>query len=328
VKEEKKMPSLPIEKLLHFYHDMLRIRFFEELVRDVLHKQGLIRGSSHLDIGQEAVAVGAMHALGPEDFVISSHRGHGHVLAKGADPRKMFAEILGRRTGYCKGKGGSMHITAMDLKILGENPVVAAGVPIAAGVAFACKFQKNNAVAASFFGEGAINNGAFHEGMNLAALWRLPAIFICENNLYAISVPLAKSSPVLELHERAAGYGIPHHRVNGMDVEAVFFAVQEAAHIARTENTPSFLVCDTYRFAGHHLADLQTYRPHTEATEEQRKRDPMHILEKRILEDCLLTADELADYRERSRTEMEEACKQAMADPLPAPEEALEDAYA
>jgi len=322
------MPSLPLDKLLHFYHDMLRIRFFEETVRDVLHKQGLIRGSSHLYIGQEAVGVGAMHALAPQDYVISTHRGHGHCLAKGADPRKMFAEILGRRTGYCKGKGGSMHITDTSLNLLGENPVVAAGTPIAAGAALACKYLGNRGVVAYFFGEGAINNGAFHEGVNLAALWRLPVVFICENNLYAISVPLEKSSPVLELHERAAGYGIPHQRINGMDVEAVYFAVQGAAHLAREENMPSFLVFDTYRFEGHHLADLQTYRPRTEPVEERRRRDPIHLLEMRILEDCLLTADEVADYRVRARTEIDQACEDALNAPLPEAKEALDDVYA
>ncbi len=322
------MPSLPIDVLLHFYQDMLRIRSFEETVRDVIHKQGLLRGSSHLYIGQEAVAVGAMHALERQDYVSSSHRGHGHCLARGADPRRIFAEILGRRTGYCKGKGGSMHITDMSLNLLGENPVVAAGIPIAAGVALACKHLANRAVILSFFGEGGINNGAFHEGLNLAALWRLPAVFICENNLYAISVPLEKASAVQEIHERAAGYGIPHHRINGMDVEAVYFSVQEAVHTARQENMPSFLVFDTYRFEGHHTADLQTYRPRTEPMEERRSRDPVHILEKRILEDCLLTPDEVADYRLRAREEMDQACQQALADPLPAPEEALEDIYA
>jgi TPP-dependent pyruvate/acetoin dehydrogenase alpha subunit len=240
----------------------------------------------------------------------------------------MFAEIVGRRTGSCKGKGGSMHITDMGLHFLGENPVVAAGVPIVAGAALACKHLKNNAIAVSFFGEGAINNGAFHEGMNLAALWQLPAVFLCENNLYAISVPLERSSAVLDLHERAAGYGMPHYKVNGMDVEAVYFAVQQAVHLARTESTPSFIVFDTYRFEGHHLADLQTYRPRTEATEEQRQRDPIHIIEKRMMDDCQITPDEVADYRTRARDEMERACQEALKDPFPEQEEALADVYA
>jgi TPP-dependent pyruvate/acetoin dehydrogenase alpha subunit len=321
------MPTLPIDRLLHFYKDMLRIRFFEETVRDVLNKRGLIRGSSHLDIGQEAIAVGAMHAIAPQDYVLSSHRGHGHALAKGLDPHRMFAEILGKRTGYCKGKGGSMHITDTSCNFLGENPVVAAGVPITAGVALACKYQANKAVAVCFFGEGAINNGAFHEGVNLAALWHLPAVFICENNLYAISVPIEKAASSLELHERAAGYGIPHARLNGMDVEAVFFAIQQAVHTAREESTPSFLVFDTYRFAGHHLADLETYRPHAEAMEEFRQRDPVHLLEKKILDDCVLSPDEVVDYREQMRKEIDEACDKALADPLPEVGEALEDVY-
>jgi TPP-dependent pyruvate/acetoin dehydrogenase alpha subunit len=323
------MPSLPIEQLLHFYHDMLRLRAFEEQVRDVLAPQDLIRGSSHLYIGQEAVGVGAIHALDPKDYVLSSHRGHGHALAKGVDPRAMFAEILGRRTGQCKGKGGSMHITDMNLNFIGENPVVAAGAPIAAGVALACRHLKNGAIAAYFLGEGAINNGAFLEAANMVALWKLPVIFICENNLYAISVPLAKSTADLsELDERFAGFGLRHSRSNGMDVEGVYFAVQEAAHIARQENAPTFLLFDTYRFEGHHLADLKTYRPHTEPIEEFRQRDPIHLLEKRILDDCLLSPDEVIDYRTRAQKEMVEACQMAMSDPLPETKEALEDIYA
>jgi TPP-dependent pyruvate/acetoin dehydrogenase alpha subunit len=323
------MPSLPLKQLLHFYHDMLRIRAFEEQVRDVLAPQDLIRGSSHLYIGQEAIGVGAMHALEPKDYVLSSHRGHGHAIAKGVDPRGMFAEILGRRTGLCQGKGGSMHITDMNLNFIGENPVVGAGAPIAAGVALACRHLKNGAVAAYFLGEGAINNGAFLEAANMVALWKLPVVYICENNLYAISVSLEKStSDVPELGERLAGFGLHHNRLNGMDVEGVYFAVQEAAHIARQENAPTFLLFDTYRFEGHHLADLKTYRPRTEAIEEFRHRDPIHLLEKRILDDCLLSPDEVIDYRLRAKKEMEEACELAMKDPLPEPNEALADIYA
>jgi len=321
------MVELPLEQLLHFYRDMLRLRFFEEAVRDDLGPRGLIRGSAHLYIGQEAVGVGALHALLLEDYVLSSHRGHGHALARGSDPERVFAEILGRRTGLAKGKGGSMHLTDLERGFIGENPVVAASIPIAAGVALAAKQLGQQRVALVFFGEGAVNNGAFHEGLNLAALWKLPVVFLCENNRYAISVSLERSSALTDLHERGAAYNMRHQRLDGMDVGAVYYAVSEAAALARDHDQPSFLVANTYRFEGHYLTDTLRYRSLEEAQEMRRQFDPVHLLEQRMLEDCVLSPEELVDHRERERTQIQEALKRALAAAEPEAGEALEDIY-
>ncbi|MGD8238321.1 MAG: thiamine pyrophosphate-dependent enzyme [Armatimonadota bacterium] len=322
------MRILRLEQLLHFYEDMLRIRFFEEKIRDDLYPSKHMRGGTHLYIGQEAVAVGALHATEPEDYVISTHRGHGHALAKGCDPKRMFAELCGRRDGYSKGKGGSMHIADRDVGFLGENPVVAANIPMAAGVALACKTLGNDRIVVDFFGEGATNNGAFHEALNMAGLWDLPVVFICENNLYAISVPVEQATAIENIQRRADAYGMPGKRENGMDVSVVYHMVAEAARLAREASQPSLLVFDCYRFEGHHMADQQPYRSKDEPVRMRREHDPIHILEREMLEDCLLEPEQVVDYRERIRAEIDEAAAQALKSPEPAPEEALEDLYA
>jgi len=316
------------EQLLHFYEDMLRIRFFEEKVRDVLYPEKLFRGSSHLAIGQEAVAVGAVHALQADDYVISTHRGHGHAIAKGLDLKRMFAEIMGRRTGYDRGKGGSMHLADASLNFIGENPVVGSNTPMAAGLALAAKLEGNGRVAAAFLGEGALNTGAFHEAANLAALWSLPVLFLCENNLYAISVPLDKSSALQDLERRAEAYGIPGRRVNGMRVMEVYDAVNRAAQETRERSFPSFLVFDTYRFEGHHTSDKQTYRTQDEALEEFRQRDPIHILEFEMIDDHTVPLPTTIEYRDRIRAEVDAAFEAALQEPWPAPEDALTGVYA
>ena len=316
-----------LDQLLHFYEDMLRIRFFEERIRDDLGPRGLIRGSTHLYIGQEAVGVGCMHALQPEDYVLSTHRGHGHALARGCDPEQTFAEILGRKTGQCQGKGGSMHIADMGLSFIGENPVVAGNSTIAAGVAWACKLQQNGRLVAAFNGEGAVNNGAFHEALNMAALWDLPVVFLVENNLYAISVPLDKSASIRDLHHRAEAYGMPGKNVNGMDAVAVYQATKEAAELAREQSRPSLLVFDCYRFEGHYLMETGRYRSVDEVVQYRREHDPIHIVEAGLLEDCILDVDEVAGYRLRIRQEIEEACERAKQAPWPDEQETLTDVY-
>jgi TPP-dependent pyruvate/acetoin dehydrogenase alpha subunit len=316
------------EQLLHFYEDMLRIRFFEEKVRDVLLPQKLFRGSSHLAIGQEAVAVGAIHALREDDYVMSTHRGHGHAIAKGMDPKAMFAEVMGRRTGCCQGKGGSMHLSDKRRHFVGENPVVGSNAPMAAGLALAAKLEGTGQVAVAFVGEGALNTGAFHEAANLAALWSLPVLFLCENNLYAISVPLEKSSAILELERRAEAYGIHGRRINGMQVMEVHEAVAQAAQATRDTSFPSYLVFDTYRFEGHHTADKETYRTHEEALEEFRKRDPIHILEFAMIDDHTVSISTTIEYRDRIRAEIDRAFEEALEEPWPEPEEALAGVYA
>jgi TPP-dependent pyruvate/acetoin dehydrogenase alpha subunit len=322
------MGAIDRQQLLEFYEEMLRIRFFEEKIRDVLHPQGLLRGSSHLCIGQEAVAVGAMHALQQDDYVLSTHRGHGHALAKGMEPYVMFAEILGRKSGCCQGKGGSMHLAESSLNFVGQAPVVGSNAPMGAGLALAARLEGSSRLAATFFGEGALNTGAFQEAANIAALWRLPVIFLCENNLYAISVPLDKSSAVTRLESRLCCYGIEGRRVNGMDVVEVYEAVQQATEQMRTEPFPAYLVFDTYRFQGHHTADKESYRPTEEAIAEFRERDPIHILEYKMIDDHTVDIDTTIEYRDRIRDEIDRAFKEAVAAPWPEPHEALNGVYA
>lgn len=316
------------ELLLHFYEDMLRIRFFEEKVRDVLLPQRLFRGSSHLYIGQEAIAVGVTHALRDDDYVISTHRGHGHALAKGLDPYAMFSEIMGRTTGCCQGYGGSMHLADASRRFVGENPVIGSNSPIAAGLALAVKQRGSDQVVANYFGEGAVNAGAFHEAANLAALWQLPVLFLCENNLYAISVPVEQSSAIQDLENRACSYGLTGKRVNGQDVMAVHKAAQEAVAFTRQQGRPSYLVFDTYRFEGHHTADKETYRSAEEAIEEFRVRDPVHLLEKAMIDDHTVDIPTTIAYRDRVREEIDEAFARAREAPWPSPEQALRFVYA
>lgn len=314
--------------LLHFYENMLRIRFFEEKVRDVILPQHLLRGSSHLYIGQEAIAVGVTRALREDDYVISTHRGHGHALANGLDPCAMFCEIMGRSTGCCQGYGGSMHLADASLKFIGENPVIGSNSPIAAGLALSVKLRGGDQVVANYFGEGAVNAGAFHEAANLAALWELPVVFLCENNLYAISVPLEQSSAIQDLENRACSYGLAGQRVNGQDVMAVYNSAQTAVAATRKQGRPSYLVFDTYRFEGHHTADKQTYRSEEEALEEFRARDPVHLLEKSMIDDHTVDIPTTIAYRDRVQAEIDEAFERARRAPWPEPEQALRFVYA
>ncbi|MGQ9731268.1 MAG: thiamine pyrophosphate-dependent dehydrogenase E1 component subunit alpha [Candidatus Zipacnadales bacterium] len=323
-----RMAAKEQEQLLHFYEDMLRIRFFEEKIRDVMLPEKLFRGSAHLSIGQEAVAVGSIHALREDDYVISTHRGHGHAIAKGVEMEAMFAEIMGRKTGLCKGKGGSMHLVDAQKHFVGENPVVGSNAPMAVGLALASQLEGNDRVAVAFFGEGALNTGAFHEAANMAALWKLPVVFICENNLYAISVPLEKSSAILSLEDRATAYGIQGVRTSGMHVWTVYDTVTKAVKQTRAESFPSYLVFDTYRFEGHHTMDKQTYRPSEEVLEEFRQRDPIHILEREMIDDHTVTIPTAIEYRDRIREEVDWAFEAALQAPWPKPEDALLDVYA
>jgi TPP-dependent pyruvate/acetoin dehydrogenase alpha subunit len=314
--------------LLHFYEDMLRIRFFEEKVLHVMLPRRLFRGSCHLYIGQEAVGVGVMHALRDDDYVISTHRGHGHALLRGVDPFAMFSEIMGRATGCCGGFGGSMHISDRARSFIGEDPVIGSNAPIAAGLALAVKLGGSDRVVANFFGEGALNAGAFHEAANMAALWKLPVLFLCENNRYAISVPVEESSARLDLENRACGYGLAGRRIDGQDVMAVYEAARQAAAETREQSGPGFLVFDTYRFVGHHTADKQTYRPSTEPVEEFRKRDPVHLLEKSMIDDHTVDIPTTIEYRDRVQREIDDAFERAVQAPWPPPEDALRHVYA
>ena len=268
--------ALSKTQLMSFYRTMRLIRRFEERVVELVNRDE-IPGVTHEYVGQEAVATGVCAALRPDDVITSTHRGHGHILAKGGDPRRMMAELMGKATGYNRGRGGSMHIADLSLGIYGANGIVGAGAPIACGAALAAKLERSQRVAVAFFGDGGMNQGVVHEALNLAAIWRLPVVFVCENNGYAISAPISEMAVVERLADRAAAYGMPGKPVDGMDVLAVHAAACEAVERARTGAGPTLLECRTYRFVGHFTAEKARgikYRSDEEIAR-WRERDPL-----------------------------------------------------
>jgi pyruvate dehydrogenase E1 component alpha subunit len=311
--------------MIELYRGMVRIRRFEEKVSELFSK-GLIPGFVHLYIGEEAVAVGVCANLTKNDYITSTHRGHGHCIAKGADLRRMMAELFGKKTGYCKGKGGSMHIADYSSGILGANAIVGANIPIATGAAFAAKSKGTNHVAVAFFGDGASNTGAFHEGINIAAAWKLPVIFVCENNLYAISTRTTRSTPIDNIADRAASYGIPGVIADGMDVMAVYESVHKAVERARKGQGPTLIECKTYRFYGSFEGDPQRYRTKSEREEWQMK-DPLNFGEKLVNMGVLTDAD-LQKIDQEVKSAVEEAVKYAQESPYPEPEEVTKDLFA
>jgi pyruvate dehydrogenase E1 component alpha subunit len=319
--------ELSKEKLTHMYKQMLQIRLFEEKVFE-LYAQNLVPGTIHLYLGEEAVAVGVCTTLRKDDYITSTHRGHGHCIAKGAELKRVMAEILGKKTGYCKGKGGSMHIADFSIGMLGATAVVGAGLPIAVGAALSIKLSKTDQVIACFFGEGASNQGTFHESINLASLWKLPVIFICENNLYAMGTRQSRAMPIENVADRAIAYGIPGEVVDGNDVLAVYETTQEAVERARSGKGPTLIECKTYRQKGHSRVDPAKYRP-KEEVEEWLAKDPIKRLkENMLLQANPVTQDEIQHIEKQVQAEIEEAVKYALQSPHPAPEEALEDVYA
>lgn len=314
------------EKLVEMYRKMLEIRYFEEKVYE-LYGKNLVPGTIHLYAGQEAVAVGVCANLRKDDYITSTHRGHGHCLAKGADMKRVMAEILGKKRGYCKGKGGSMHIADFSVGMLGATAVVGAGIPIAAGAGLSIKLRGTDQVVACFFGEGASNQGTFHEGINMAAIWRLPVLFVCENNLYAMGTRQSMVMLLENVADRAAAYGIPGVVVDGNDVLAVYEAAGQAVERARRGGGPTLIECKTYRHKGHSRFDPATYRP-KEEVEAWLKRDPIPRFRSRLLEAGVLTGAEADALEQEVAVEVEEAVKFALEGPYPKPEEALEDVYA
>lgn len=314
------------DKKIEMYRKMLEIRLFEEKVFE-LYGQNLVPGTIHLYVGEEAVAVGVCANLRKDDYIVSTHRGHGHCIAKGARLDKTMAEILGKKTGYCKGKGGSMHIADFGIGILGATAVVGAGIPIATGAGLSIKLKGTDQVAACFFGDGASNQGTFHEGINMAAVWKLPVLFICENNLYAMGTRQNQVMLIKDISKRAAAYGIPGISVDGNDVIAVYEAAQEAVKRARRGDGPTLIECKTYRHKGHSRWDPATYRP-KEEVEEWLKKDPILRLKKQLLEKGDISDTEAMRIEKEVSDVVEAAVKFAMDSPYPAPEEALEDVYA
>ncbi|WP_158894962.1 thiamine pyrophosphate-dependent dehydrogenase E1 component subunit alpha [Amycolatopsis anabasis] len=301
---------------------MWTIRRFEEAVDD-LFARGLMHGTMHLSIGQEAVPVGACLALADGDYITSTHRGHGHCIARGARLDAMMAELLAKETGYCRGRGGSMHIADVATGNLGANGIVAGGVPIAAGAGLAIRMRGGPRVVVSFFGDGAVNEGAWHEGVNLAAIWDLPVVFVCENNHYGMSMPVARAFRVERLAERAAAYGIPGETVDGNDPQAVHDAVGKAVARARSGAGPSFVEAVTYRWKGHSKSDKNLYRTREEI-ERWRERDPIARFETR----CALTEAELAEVRDQARDRVREAIRIANAAPDAAADSLTDAVYA
>ncbi len=314
------------DKLAYMLRKMVEIRLFEEKVFD-LYAQNLVPGTIHLYAGEEAVAVGVCSNLRKDDYITSTHRGHGHCIAKGADLKRTMAEILGKKTGYCKGKGGSMHIADFSIGMLGATAVVGAGIPIAVGAGLSIALRKTDQVVACFFGEGASNQGTFHEGINIAAVWRLPVIFVCENNLYAMGTRQSRVMLIENIADRAAAYGISGVVVDGNDVLAVYEATRRAVERARRGMGPTLIECKTYRHKGHSRVDPARYRP-KEEVEEWLAKDPIKRFKERLLQGAVLTAEEIKKIEVDITAEIEEAVRFAMESPYPAPEEALEDVYA
>ncbi len=312
-------------KLLAMYANMLTIRLFETRVSE-LFAQGKLPGFIHLYIGEEAVATGVCAHLGAGDYITSTHRGHGHLISKGGDLNRMMAELYGKRTGYCKGKGGSMHIADVDLGILGANGIVGGGPPIASGAALAIQYGGRHDVVACFFGDGASNQGTFHEGLNMAAIWKLPVVFVCENNYYGISLSQAKHQTISDIADRAKAYDVPGVAVDGNDVMAVYEAAGEAVKRAREGKGPSLIECKTYRHKGHFEGDPTVYRP-KEEFEAWLKKDPLPRFESALREMGLLTAARVTDLRKEIGAKVEAAVKFAEDSPWPEPEEILQDVY-
>ena len=316
------------EKWLQIFRRMQMIRHFEEHVND-LYMRALMPGLAHLYIGQEAVAVGICEALRQDDYITSTHRGHGHCLAKGASPGRMFAELLGKEAGYCRGKGGSMHIADPATGNLGANAIVAGSAGIATGAAFSAKSLGKDQVAVCFFGEGALGQGVVYEVMNLAALWKLPVIFVCENNLYTEYTHF-KETTAGDILERGRAFGVPSESVDGQDVRAVYAAATRLVELARRGEGPSFLLCNTYRYTGHHVGDInrEYYRSKQEEQEWKTRRDPILLFAEWLVGEKIADAEALRKIESEIEAEMQAAVEFAIAAPYPEKSEVDQDIYA
>jgi acetoin:2,6-dichlorophenolindophenol oxidoreductase subunit alpha len=321
--------DVPKEKLLSMYRTMTTIRGFEEKMAELFFT-GQIPGFVHSSVGQEAVPTGVCAALEQTDYITSTHRGHGHLLAKGGQLKPMMAEVFGKRSGYCKGKGGSMHIVSYEIGILGANGIVGAGIPIATGAALASRMKGDKRVAVSFFGDGASNEGTFHESLNLAAVWKLPVIFICENNSYGEFTPASESTAVADIAVRAQSYAIPGVTVDGNDVLAVYAAARDLVGRARLGEGPALLEAKTYRWEGHVVGEqafMPEYRDAKEV-EQARAKCPIVRFGETIVRAGLADEVELERIRNEVKSDIEAAVRHAQDAPLPSTEEALADVFA
>jgi len=320
--------ALGKDKLLQMYRRMTMIRMFEEQVNE-LYTRALMPGLAHLYIGEEAVAVGVCEALRVDDYITSTHRGHGHCVAKGASPDRMFAELLGKEAGYCKGKGGSMHIADPATGNLGANAIVAGSAGIATGAAFSAKHAGKRQVAVCFFGEGALGQGVVYEVMNLAALWKLPVIYVCENNLYTEYTHFSETLAG-DLLSRGRAFGVPSEEVDGQDVLAVHETSKKMIERARAGEGPSFLVCNTYRYTGHHVGDInrEYYRPKQEEQLWKTDRDPLKLFAEKLVSQRHADSSELRVIDAEVAEQMKAAVEFAIASPYPSTDKVGQDVYA
>ncbi len=313
------------QELIRLYEQMFLSREFEERCAEQYAK-GHITGFLHLYSGQEAVAAGATHALHGDDYVISAYREHPQAIVRGADPRRVMAELFGKATGICKGKGGSMHLFDPNLHFMGGYAIVGGQFPIATGLAFAARYRKEERIVACFFGDGAVNQGTFHEGLNWARLWELPVLYVCENNFYGIGTEVHRSSALADIHKRTCGYDIPSERVDGMDVMAVYQAVKHAAEWVREQSRPYLVEAITYRFRGHSMSDPGKYRASAEV-ELWKERDPIPNFAKRLLGEGVAGQPLLDKVREAVAAQVAEAVKFAEESPWPEDAEVFNDVY-
>lgn len=309
-----------------FYKTMIKIRTFEKNI-ERLSLEGEIPGFVHLYIGEEAIATGVCANLTEKDYIESTHRGHGHTIAKGADINRMMAEIFGRETGFCKGKGGSMHIADFSIGMLGANGVVGGGYNLAVGAALAIKYQGRKDVSVVFFGDGASNRGTFHEAANFASIFKLPVIFVCENNQWASTTPYRTTTSVENIADRAVGYNMPGVIVDGNDVFKVYKVAQEAIERARQGGGPTLIEAKTYRIKGHFVGDPEKYRTKEEVKEQFEKNDPIKNFKKEALDKGLMTREEMDEINEKTQQSLVEAIKFAKDSPFPDPSELYEDLY-
>jgi acetoin:2,6-dichlorophenolindophenol oxidoreductase subunit alpha len=311
---------------LKMYRDMLKIRHFEEKVKE-LDMKGKLPGFFHLYVGEEAIAVGACSAINQSDYITSTHRGHGHLVAKGGDLGKAMAELYAKETGYNKGRGGSMHIAAPELGMLGANGIVGAGIPIATGAAFSAKYQKDGRVAVCFFGDAGASQGTFHEALNIAATMNLPVVYVCENNLYGVSTKQCDVRKIEDIAIRAESYGMPGYIVDGNDVEAVYNKVSEAVERARKGEGPTLIECKTYRHYTHFTGEPDTYRPKEEVAA-WKANDPIKRYTEKLIAEGIIDENGAREIEKGVIDEVNKAVEFAENSPKAKPESALEDVYA
>lgn len=322
-----KLPEMITEqKLKELYKELWLIRYFDEKV-DQFFAKGMIHGTTHLCVGQEPSAAGSIAVISRKDKIISTHRGHGHCISKEGDVNKMMAELFGRETGYCKGKGGSMHIADLEKGNLGANGIVGGGLPLAVGAALTSKIKNENYVVLCFFGDGASNEGSFHESLNLAAIWDLPVVFICENNQYGMSGPVKDMTRIENIADRAGSYGIPGKVVDGLDMIEIMNSVHEAVEHARNSKGPSLIEMKTYRWKGHSKSDAKKYRTREEE-KEWREKDGLKRFKDTLINSGVLTEETAKQLQEEAYEEIEKAVTFAENSPEPSLDRLLEDVYA